>query len=172
MYADYLTGGRSWSHSLLKLNRYFRVFRKKLLVFLLTFSLLASQFTPFFVPSVYAASSPWTQTDWSGGSGQTSWSDTTKFDSSSSVTTSTAGQATLANTEKFSNTGFETDLTSWDTAQSYTLQDQFTTALSAGSVNGTSAEPTGGTRTVTDTESKLSIASGALTFAGGKATPI
>lgn len=38
-------------------------------------------------------------------------------------------------------------------------------------VNGSSAEPGVGTRTVTDTENKLSIANGALTFAGGKASP-
>ena len=69
------------------------------------------------IPSVYAASSPWTQTDWSGGSGQTSWSDNTKFSSSSSIdTTSTLGQTTLStNTEKLSNTGFESNLTSWNT---------------------------------------------------------
>ncbi len=70
---------------------------------------------------VYAASSPWTQTDWSGGSGQTSWSDATKFDSSSSVTTSTAGQATLTNTEEFTNTDFETDLSGWDTNNQWWL---------------------------------------------------
>jgi len=59
--------------------------------------LIQSLATPFLVSPVYAATSPWTQTDWSGGSGQTSWpaspaggSDTTKFDSSSTVTTSTA----------------------------------------------------------------------------------
>ncbi len=138
----------------------------------LIFSLLLNTISLLLLPStVYAASSPWTQTDWSGGSGQTSWSDTTKYDSTSGITTSTAGQATITNTENFSNTGFETDLTSWSSARTYDLQDQFTTALAAGAVNGTIAEPTGGTRTVTDTESKLSIASAALTFAGGKATP-
>jgi hypothetical protein len=62
---------------------------------------------------VYAASTPWSQTDWSGGSGQTSWSNATKYDSSSNVTTSTAGQITLTNSEKLSNTGFETDTTGW-----------------------------------------------------------
>ncbi len=61
---------------------------------------------------VYAATSPWNQTDWAGGGGQTSWSDTTKFDSSSNVSTSTAGQIKLSNTEKLANTGFETDLAS------------------------------------------------------------
>lgn len=49
----------------------------------------------------------------------------------------------------------------------YTLLDQFTTAISAGAVNGTGAEPTGQTRTVTDTNSKLSIAGGAANFATG-----
>lgn len=53
----------------------------------------------------------------------------------------------------------------------YTLYDQLTTARSAGAVHGTASEPVGGTRTVVDTESKLTIASGELTFAGGKTTP-
>ncbi len=140
---------------------------KQVAAVVLTILLLISQSLSSLVSTVYAASSPWIQTDWSGGSGQTSWSDATKFDSSSSVTTSTAGQATLTNTEKFSNTGFESDLSSWSGAQSYTLQDQFTTARSAGAVNGTSAEPTGGTRTVTDTSSKISITGGLLNFATG-----
>lgn len=116
---------------------------------------------------VYAATSPWNQTDWAGGGGQTSWSDTTKFDSSSNVSTSTAGQIKLSNTEKLANTGFETDLASWNTTQEYNLNDQFTTARSAGSVNGTAAEPTGGTRTVTDANSKLSITGGQLSVATG-----
>src|SRR3989338_195777 len=67
---------------------------KKMIAF---FLILISIFSPFTSP-VYAATSPWTQTDWVGGSGQTSWSDSTKFDSSSNVTTSTAGQATLTAT--------------------------------------------------------------------------
>lgn len=60
----------------------------------------------------------------------------------------------------------------------YVLYDQFITARSAGAVNGTASElgnkrlaNAAPTRTVKDTESKLSIASGALTFAGGKASP-
>lgn len=59
----------------------------------------------------------------------------------------------------------------------YLLRDEFTTALVGGAVNGTLAEPGGSgtvaqlTRLVTDTESKLSVANGALTLAGGKATP-
>ena len=58
----------------------------------------------FILPSsVYAASSPWSQTNWNGGSGQTSWSDTTKYDSSSSVTTSTANQVTLTATSSWYN---------------------------------------------------------------------
>ncbi len=92
----------SLTHSLLKLKRFFGWFARKSFVFLLIFSLLFSQFS-FLIPSVYAASSSWTQTDWSGGSGQTSWSDSTKFDSSSNVTTSTAGQATLTATSGWCN---------------------------------------------------------------------
>lgn len=59
----------------------------------------------------------------------------------------------------------------------YQLYDAFLDTLAAGAVNGTLATPprtvraVGATRTVTDTESKLSIAGGALTFAGGKASP-
>ena len=71
--------------------------RRFVTTFFLILSLLLQNFL-FLVNPVYAASSPWTQTDWVGGSGQTSWSDTTKFDSSSNVTTSTAGQVTLSAT--------------------------------------------------------------------------
>ena len=67
--------------------------RKIISVFLL-FIFLFGILSPILPSIVEAASSPWTQTDWSGGSGQTSWSDTTKFDSSSSATTSTVGQIT------------------------------------------------------------------------------
>ena len=56
-------------------------------------------------------------------------------------------------------------------AMRWLLSDLFSTALAAGSVNGTAAEPGPGTRTVVDTESKLSIADGDLFFNGGKATP-
>src|SRR3972149_8255471 len=63
---------------------------------------------------------------------------------------------------KLSNGTFETDLSGW--TYGHILDDQFTTDRAAGAVNGTSAEPTGGTRTVTDTESKLSISSGLLQF--------
>jgi len=139
---------------------------KRIGCLVLTILLLASQSLSFLVPSVYAASSPWNQTDWSGGSGQTSWSDTTKFDSSSNVTTSTTGQVTLTNTEELSNTGFESDLSSWSEVPSYILNDQFTTNRAAGAVNGTSAEPTGGARTVNDTDGDaLSISGGTLVSA-------
>src|SRR3989338_9836212 len=90
-----------------------RKFARKSFVFLLIFTFLFSQFS-LLIPSVYAASSHWTQTDWVGGSGQTSWSDNTKYSSGSSVDNSTtAGQVTLTNAQQFSNTGFETDLTGW-----------------------------------------------------------
>lgn len=66
---------------------------------------------------VYAASTPWAQTDWSGGSGQTSWSDATKFDSSSNIdTTTTSGQASLSVAEKLANSAFASNNTSWSVA--------------------------------------------------------
>lgn len=46
------------------------------------------------------------------------------------------------------------------------LRDEFTTALGAGSVNGTAAEPGPGTRTVTDTGSKLSLSGGLAVWNG------
>jgi len=55
--------------------------------------------------------------------------------------------------------------------QKYLWRDEFKTALAAGSINGTRCEPGPGLRTIVDTENKLSIADGRLTFAGGKASP-
>lgn len=49
----------------------------------------------------------------------------------------------------------------------YLIRDDFTDTKSAGSVNGTPATPGPGTRTVIDTNSKLSIGSGALNIATG-----
>lgn len=49
----------------------------------------------------------------------------------------------------------------------YLLNDTFTTDRSAGAVNGTDAEPGPGRRTVTDGNSKLSIAGGAVSLATG-----
>ena len=49
----------------------------------------------------------------------------------------------------------------------YYLYDEFTTARAAGAVNGTQAEPLGGVRAVTDTNSKISIAGGVAVFATG-----
>lgn len=51
----------------------------------------------------------------------------------------------------------------------YLLHDRFGGALAAGAVNGTAADPGPGTRTVTDTNSKLSITGGVLSFATGGA---
>ena len=45
------------------------------------------------------------------------------------------------------------------------LRDEFTTALAAGSVNGTAAEPGPGVRTVRDVESKISVAPGWVEWA-------
>lgn len=49
----------------------------------------------------------------------------------------------------------------------YILYDKFTTDRAAGAVNGTLAEPTGGVRTVVDTNGKLSVSGGKLSFATG-----
>ena len=54
--------------------------------------------------------------------------------------------------------------------QYYLLYDSFSIAKAAGLVNGTLAD-VGGARTVTDTESKLSVASGKLAISSGKAAP-
>lgn len=51
------------------------------------------------------------------------------------------------------------------------LRDEFTDTRAAGSVNGTSTVPGPGTRTVVDTENKISVGSGVLSIAGGKAAP-
>jgi len=49
------------------------------------------------------------------------------------------------------------------------LKDDFNDTVAAGAVNGTLATPIGGTRTVTDVNSKLSIGSGLANFATGGA---
>lgn len=53
----------------------------------------------------------------------------------------------------------------------FLLRDDFTTPASAPLTSPRTAEPGPGTLTITDTENKLSIAGGALTFANGKASP-
>lgn len=71
-------------------------------------------FSPSVLSIVEAAVSPWTQSNWSGGSGQTAWSDTTKFSSSSNAAvTSTPNQVTFTGSEKLTNTGLESDLSNW-----------------------------------------------------------
>lgn len=53
------------------------------------------------------------------------------------------------------------------TKVAYLLNDNFTDTRAAGAVNGTLATPTGGTRIVADTNSKLSIGSGVVSLATG-----
>ena len=53
----------------------------------------------------------------------------------------------------------------------YLLRDEFSTDRAAGAANGTPAEPGPGKRTIVDTESKITISSGTLVFAGGRAAP-
>jgi len=52
------------------------------------------------------------------------------------------------------------------------ISDEYTTARSAGAVNGTACEPGVDTRTIVDTEGKITIADGKLVCAGGAATPV
>jgi lysophospholipase L1-like esterase len=54
--------------------------------------------------------------------------------------------------------------------EAYLLRDDFTVNVAAGSLNGTLATPGPGIRSVVDTESKMSISGGELTFAG-RASP-
>jgi len=56
-----------------------------------------------------------------------------------------------------------------DQGLEYLLYDTFTTDRAAGAVNGTLAEPVGGARTVTDTNGKISVSGGLLSFATGAA---
>lgn len=58
-----------------------------------------------------------------------------------------------------------------DTSKRYLLRDLFAGDAAAGTLNGTPASGGPGVRTVTDTENKLSVVGGVLSFAGGKATP-
>jgi hypothetical protein len=83
------------------------------------------------ITSIFATSS-WVQTDWSGGTASGTFNNTiTTYESLSNINPTVAGQISLTNTEKFTNTGFETDLSSWD----------FTSALSA--IGGTIATASG-----------------------------
>jgi hypothetical protein len=51
----------------------------------------------------------------------------------------------------------------------YLLRDEFITNRAAGAVHGTAAEPGPGTRAVVDTNARISITGGKLTFASGEA---
>lgn len=83
-------------------SRFWKKIDKKIAVFLL----IILAFVWFLEkPTVFiSATSPWTQTDWSGGSGQTDWSDNTKYSSSSSISNSTAGQLSLSTTTNWYDT--------------------------------------------------------------------
>lgn len=68
-------------------------------------------------------SSKWIQTDWSGGSGQSIWSDTTRYNSDdSNVDVSTSGQVTLTSTDGRS-CGVRTWPFTTDTNYTYDLND-------------------------------------------------
>ena len=64
-------------------------------IFLSIFILLLIVIAPYLL---FASTLSWTQTDWSGGDGQTAWSDATKFSSQTNIDTGTAGEFKLATT--------------------------------------------------------------------------
>lgn len=75
-----------------------------------------SVFLFLFIGTIFAASSVWTQTDWSGGPGQTSWSDATKFSTSTDIDYATTGQLTIqAQTNWYNN--------SWDYRKKITFDN-------------------------------------------------
>lgn len=59
------------------------------------------------VIQIAGAASTWTQTDWSGGPGQTSWSDNTKFSTSTDIDYSTTGQLTIQAQTNWYNTDWD-----------------------------------------------------------------
>ncbi len=70
---------------------------------------------------VFAATSTWTQTDWSGGPGQTSFTDATKFSTSTDIDYSTVGQfAIQAQTNWYNN--------SWDYRKKITFDNSAQTS--------------------------------------------
>lgn len=84
-------------------SRAFRIVRSPKFLTILLIGLVA----PTCISIVFAATSPWTQTDWSGGSGQTSWSSSTQFDSSSNVKVSTANEITLSTSANWYNSSWK-----------------------------------------------------------------
>jgi hypothetical protein len=66
---------------------------------------------------------------------------------------------------KITNGSFDTDLSSWTNL--YSLNDEFTADVAAGSVHGSSATPTGTTRTAVDTGSRIAVSGGKLLITGG-----
>jgi hypothetical protein len=75
--------------------------------------------TKYLAPILFAATTPWTQTDWSGGvaSGNVTGTVTT-YESETGIADTVGGVFSIFSTNKFSNTGFETDLTSWQAGTS------------------------------------------------------
>ncbi|MEK7194877.1 MAG: DUF2341 domain-containing protein [Patescibacteria group bacterium] len=82
---------------------------KQFSIVILAVLIISSLFLAVYSPniSVSAAVSPWTQTDWSGGSGQTSLVDATKFNSSSNINTTTTGQSSLQATNGWYSTSWK-----------------------------------------------------------------
>lgn len=113
-------------------SQYNRKIRKKISILFLVIYFAIAQLFPLFAPFVYAASTPWSQTNWVGGSGQTSWSDTTRFSTSSNITDTSAGQLTLSPTSGWCNNSYCTS--SWKYRKKITF-DNTTASLGVTSEN-------------------------------------
>ena len=68
--------------------------RIKLIAFIQILAFLGYQLWSL-VGLVWAINSPWSQTDWSGGSGQASWSETNKFSSATNISFDTTNEIEL-----------------------------------------------------------------------------
>lgn len=159
---------------LYSLNRYLSLIltkRKSRYLALLLFIIIGGvcSFQPGSKISQTLASSSWAQSDWSGGSGQTNWNNVGQYFEATNLTALSPNQLTISVPELFSNNGFEDNLTGWTGTQPYLLQDNYNNNLASGNLHNTSAVPGPGTRTVVDTNSKISISNETLNFATGGA---
>jgi hypothetical protein len=97
------------------MNKIKRFLRKKYIFPILFLFSAITIFGIFYAinKNIFAATSPWTQSDWSGEDGQFSWEEQDSYDTSQSIETAVTGQISLQDPEKLTNTSFDTNTTSW-----------------------------------------------------------
>lgn len=88
----------------------------------------------FFPSASQASIDTWTQTQWNGGLGS---STTNQYSSENGIDSSTSGEFKISNTEKLSNTTFDSNVSNWDTGLSEITPSVVETTIKAGA-NGTS----------------------------------